>query len=213
MKPALLVLGGITYKNYAIGDLLSMPETKNYLNGEGNLDTEYSHIKELDCEQFLDNKTIDFLGRLMVLGIPFRLWDRFGDYFKIIGNKKTMKRVSEYVVHEVELANKLYGQVDLIAHSLGTLIALASDIKVRNLYLLGSPLTSQFWSIRHTANDFIQKNGLEAEAQKVQYCYSPLDIVGTRAIEANFENINCYPSSHDFSDYMRILLKERVIKL
>jgi hypothetical protein len=213
MKPALLVLGGITYKNYAVGDLVGLPECSNYINREGTLDTKYAIIKELDCEQFLDHKIIDLIGRLFILGMPFRFWDRFGDYFKIISSDKLMRKCVEYIQAEVHKAQILYGEVDVIAHSLGTLIVATSNIKVNNLYLVGSPLTSQYWSVRHTANKFIQKNGLNAEANNIYYCYSPLDIVCTKPSEAELLNINCYPCSHNFSDYAKHLINKGIVKV
>jgi len=220
MKPALLVLGGITYKNYALGDLLKQPEANQYINGNSISDnTKYSFIKELDCEQFIDSrlmqsKTIDILSKFFLLGVPIRLWDRLADYFKIIANAEIVKRCTEYVEHEIILANKIYGEVDVIAHSMGTLILLSSQVKVRNLYLLGSPLTSKFFTIRKTANNFLLHKKINCSSQNTYYCFSANDIVGNTSFKLDgINNINCYPSKHAFTDYLRYCLGNKIITL
>lgn len=221
---SLLVIGGITYKNYAIGDLIQRPEASQYyttwketgsLVATGGDNAKYSMIKEINCEALLDRKLTDWMSKLLLLGIPFRLWDRFGDYFKIIWNKTVMKRVTKLVEREIAQAKSSYGdKVDVIAHSLGTLILLASDVTVDNAYLLGSPLTSRHWSIRHAANDFWNNND-NLVANNINYCFSENDIVGTHALNhyQAFRNIDCDPVTHSFSEYLDILLKSQYITL
>jgi hypothetical protein len=224
---ALLVIGGITYKNYALGDLINLPACKEYstnwtekdsLVALGNANTNYSMIKEINCESLLDSKTLNFLGKLWLLGLPARLWDRFGDYFKIICNKKIMQAVVHLVEAEILQAQKKYGQVDVIAHSLGTLILLASNIKVNNVYLCGSPLTSRFWSIRTTANNFFKSNNNHCLATgNVYYCHSKNDPVGTYSMDREQvdlpDYIDCSPISHAFSEYIKTLIERGVVTL
>lgn len=215
---ALLVIGGITYKNYAIGDLLKFAKgySTSWTDGAsliafGNKDSKYSMIKEINCEQLLDSKALNFLGNLWLLGLPARLWDRFGDYFKIIGNKEIMKKCTALVEQEILDAKAKYGKVDVIAHSLGTLILLASCSRVNNVLLLGSPLSSRFWSIRTTANKFFEKNG-NCKCNSLLYCHSKNDIVGTNDFSGWFNCLDCSPVTHSFSEYLQRLIDDKIVE-
>lgn len=227
-KKVLFVIGGITYKNYAIGDLLTHPSAGKYqvpsfdlndsLTALGNENTKYDLIKEINCEKLLDGKELKFIDKLFLLGMPFRLWDRFGDYFKLLFNKPLMHSVTNLVESEVNEIRKKYGhdtQIDFIAHSLGTLILLASKVQANTVYLLGSPLTSKFWSIRSTANSFF-KNNSRLLANQIIFAFSQNDIVGTKPASSNIlfaNNIDCTPLDHSFLGYINYLINLFVIKL
>lgn len=224
-KPALLVLGGITYKNYAVGDLLSMPEANHYYKGHGSNLATYGKIEEIDCEQFLDNKITSWFSMFLIIGIPFRLWDRFGDFFKVISNEKVMGEIAIYVESRIKQAIEEYGEVDVIAHSLGTLIILfvlwTTNVRIRNLYLIGSPLTSKYTVIRDLSRKFlINKMDIFqnkfGQVLKVFYCWSANDIVSSTPPDQPddiTQNVDCSDCGHGFKSYLKNLFSEGIIKL
>lgn len=215
-QKVLFIIGGISKETYAFRDVVRTCNlqdkgyTQFYQDENGMLvwgtdETKYKYIKEIDCEQFLDSKAINFFERFLLLGLPFRLWDKFGDYFKAIKDKKRLEAIANLIANEIGFVQAQYGvQVDVWAHSLGTLLASASRAKVDEFHMFGSPLTSKFWSVRKTAQDFKTKLQTGILAKSIYYHWSPKDIVCTKPVDSDTVNaVNVeYNCKHDLSAYL-----------
>lgn len=224
----LFVVGGISPETYAFRDLVEHCKIqehgyhKFYEDGTGSLafgsdNTKYLYIKEINCEKIFDSKLLNFFSKFFLIGIPFRFWDRIGDYFKAILDEQRLKRIVDLIETEVNVAKKSYGlEVDVWGHSLGTLLLLASDIQVDECYLFGSPLTSKYWSVRKTAQDFRNKH--EAlSALQWRYGWSPKDIVCTKPFPSDpgyIQHFNeQYECPHGLSGYLEEATKKGRIKV
>jgi hypothetical protein len=189
-----VLIGGVTDSNYILKTLLDHPYYKDqgfkFINHNGwvheainpkDPDNYYQKIIELDCEQFFDTKTINFLGKIWLLGLPWGLWDRFGDYFKAITDKKRMSAISTYINRKLELLQINEGyELDVVGHSLGSLLLTQIERPVNKVMMIGSPLTSKHWAVRATANNFVTNNRKNWAWRKLLYCWNKADRVSTK---------------------------------
>lgn len=217
----LLLIGGITRNLYAFDDLI----IKNNINqvgyeryysddtglmAFGGSNTKYLYIKEINCEKYFDSKLLTIFSKPFLLGLPFRLWDKLGDYFKAILNEKKMLEISNCIQAEIEAAQNTYGlEVDIIAHSMGTLLALGAQAKVSDVYLFGSPLTSKYNVIKHTASNYLAKH-YKLSSKNIYYGWSRYDVVCSSA--SNFKSIE-YHCSHALHEYLAEALKKGALCL
>lgn len=217
----LFIIGGVTPKNYALEQLLShrWVRNKGYALAvkDGNpskfiaLGSEISNyyaIEEIDCEQFFDSKALTFFEKLFLFAIPARLWDRIGDYYKALRDTERLEKISACITQKIKEVQELGYQVDVIGHSLGSLLALGADVDIENLYFLGSPLTSENWLIRSTANKHASIHAL-LNANKIYYSWSPKDFICTKPIDdPGVINVpeslpsSGYAASHALSDHL-----------
>lgn len=205
----LFIIGGITPDNYALRSFLAHRWVRNrgyesvYKDGKtlaaiGGKDSKYLKIQELDCEQFLDSKTLKILQSIWLLGLPFKFWDRLGDYLKALADEKRLKKISEYITSEIEKTKKETGsKVDVIGHSLGALLAMGIDSEIRNLYLMGCPITSRHWAIRTSASRHAERNCL-IEPDNIYYLWNHLDRICTKPLEEieGIKNIECFEGQY-----------------
>lgn len=213
-RRALVLIGGVTESNYILKAFLEHP----YYQSQGFENTYhhgwvheavnpkdpnnyYDKILELDCEQFFDTKAISFLGRIWLLGLPWSLWDRFGDYFKAITDKRRLESISTYINRKLELLQINEGfEVDVVGHSLGSLLLTQIERPVNKVIMIGSPLTSKHWTVRATANNFVKDNSKNWAWNKLFYCWNKKDRVCTKP----------YKGLESIVDEPRELMKELI---
>lgn len=181
----IFLIGGITEHSYIKDDFLSVfPQSPNVI--------------DIDCELLFDNFFTKTVAPIFLLGLPIRLWDRFGDYFKFVLNKKQQHKIVTFAVKEILRHNHPAKKNILIAHSLGSLIALKvlsfvsyqyAQIKFSKIIFIGSPLSSKFWSVRNTANTFLNSIAFN-QLFEIEYFWSKKDIVSTQPFERSIKNLN-----------------------
>jgi hypothetical protein len=231
----LLVYNGINANEYALKSLLEHQEFKGkyekldsiigikpilnkyfkaYKRVDGN--SHYDLIVEVQTEKFFDSAVLNFFQKFWLIGVPLIWWDKLGDYLKAITNERLMNGIKHCVKELVTALKDKYTdvEIDCVAHSLGTLIALDSEARFEKVFLMGSPLTSRLWSIRTTATNFIRKRKAPTSVANVWYFYSKKDIVCTKLLRADgygLWNIECN-CSHAIEGYIDEAVKKGLLK-
>ena len=178
-KKALVLVQGISNKDNYIKDAL--------LTSDFNLDS-YDEWVTAKTEKALDGlfEKVTF-GLTSFIGIV----DRFGDPIRYLFSEKHRKAACRAVNKEVKKLIDSGYEVDILAHSLGTIIALTSGttknmIQINNFYSFGSPLGSAFFSglfRRH-----VQKYIYGINIKNMHYCWNRKDIISKKPLKQRFVN-------------------------
>lgn len=157
MKRALVVVQGIHEELYA----------KNALK-KSKLDIgQYNEIRFIDTEEVFD-----------AWSPKIKWWDKFGDVVKFYLNVNRRKAVCRKVTKTVGQLQKVNYEVDILAHSLGTVITLCSKARnVRRLYLLGSPLSFGIPFAASYIRQHTRKYMKNFSCEEIFYIWSPKDFV------------------------------------
>lgn len=218
----LLVIGGVTQELYALNEIIALDEGKNYQRrwidnnqviAYGNENAYYYLIKEINAEQYFDSKILKFFSGIFLLGLPAFIWDKAGDYFKAIFNKKKMELVSILVTKEImDIKRTLGAEVHLIGHSLGSLLALSAIESVDKVVLMGSPVSSKSKTVRNSALNHLKEYWHLIASEKYFFwslkdffCCSPAPL-------ENFVSIESF-GTHKFKDYLRRALDKGILIL
>lgn len=208
MPKALLLVQGINSKNkYLLNDL----------NKSGYKPDDYNLIEEVDTESEFDKA---WFNRIPVLGQGF-VAQYLGDVWQFYSKLHTKKRqdVCRKVRERIFQLQDTGYQVDIISHSLGTVIALccgseARPVKIDTHVILGSPIGIGFWGLRLKTMSHARKFSKNFKAKKIKYIWSRNDfvskvfnaeteeLISLRATRAIFHNSL---TSHDSEEYLTFL--------
>lgn len=174
MKKALLLVQGIAKdSNYIEGAL----------NKSGIPTEQYDLVNYVPTEKHLDNAGwFSFAMRF----VPWanKKWDQYGDIYRYFYNKKTRRKVcglvNEYITH----LHKEGYEVDIAAHSLGSIIALTcgkknSVVKISKFFSFGSPLGFKLSPFKGIVNKHVRKFSYNLEGHRFHYCGNEDDFVCT----------------------------------
>jgi hypothetical protein len=160
----------------------------------------YKEVVEVATERVLDDHMNKFFKWL-----PF--YDRVSD-IKYLFSKSLRIDCTHEIYKTVGEMRGLGRDVDVIAHSLGTLMILNSPVEVNNVYLIGSPLSMAGISrlVRwKTKNTYMT-------CTRLFYVYSPLDPIChfyTPEVKEFLKSYNVIPivstSGHSATDYLNQL--------
>lgn len=130
-----------------------------------NLDRYAGRIVDSNTEAVLDldNKILDLIPG----------FDRLGD-LRYFTSKKVQQGCTKAVTDCIAGETKKGHRCDIIAHSLGTCIALNSLVDVDNVYLIGCPLSIKTW-LANWVRATTRKRGLALTCKRMFYVYSPVD--------------------------------------
>ncbi|MCH2079643.1 hypothetical protein [Prochlorococcus sp. ALOHA_ZT_50] len=178
-KKALVLVQGISNKNNYIEDSL--------LESDFLLD-DYDKWVTAKTEKALDGLFEKFtFGVTSFIGIV----DTFGDPFRYLFSKKHRKAACRAVNSEVKKLTAQGYEVDILAHSLGTIIALTSGtaksaINVNTFYSFGSPLGSTIfpWLFRRHVQKYIYGINIKT----LYYCWNSKDFVSKKPLNQRFVN-------------------------
>lgn len=127
-------------------------------------------------DKVIQVKTEKLLDMSWVSKLPF-IGDKHGDYVQYFLSKSRRKKLSRLVRQLITVLRIKYDVVDVIAHSLGSVIALTSKTSVNNFYSLGSPLSfKNSWLgafVRYHTKKYLKLD----VTNNFYYAYSPKDIV------------------------------------
>lgn len=164
-KKALVLVQGISNKVYIQQDVESVKSAfKNY-----------DKIKVAPTEGIFDKSIVS------------KLSDRFGDVVQYFKSHKQRKDACAKVRRTIESLQEEGYEVDVLAHSLGTLMTLTSgrsveldkSTSVNKVFLFACPL-GMVWPMGFYARNHTRKFIQNFKAKEIVYCYSPRDFVSKK---------------------------------
>ena len=176
MKKALVLLQGIATKHYIEKALVDSAIPTD----------QYDLIEYIPTEKYLDKGS---WFSWILLRVPFirKHWDRFGDIFRYFYNKKTRKKVCSVVNEYISELKKKDYEVDILSHSLGSIIGLTcgkkkSPLSVGKFYAFGSPLGFAFKPFRSIVNKHVDKYSYNLSGERFHLVFNDEDIVSKKEI-------------------------------
>lgn len=155
---ALVLVQGINEDRYL------KPAVKSMSSFNSDL---YDKIVQVKTEQVFDESFFKFLPG----------YDKYGDIYQYFKKDKVRRKVSRRVTKIVDKLRKMgYTTIDLMAHSLGTVISLTSKAKVDTAILMGSPLSFGVPFLDSQVRKHTKKY-LGLQPDKLYYLWSPNDRV------------------------------------
>jgi hypothetical protein len=159
MKKAALIIHGISEKVY-------MQDVKIYLEDSG-----YDEVVIMELDKIFDKSIFRF--------VPF--YDKYGDITQFFFNKRNRRKLRKYLNKILINLEKQGYEVDIYAHSLGTLVALLSNRTIDNLYMLSSPLSMAAvgWKVRKE----MRKRVRLTINKEVYYIYGKKDLISNKKVK------------------------------
>lgn len=106
------------------------------------------------------------------------LMDKHGDWFQFFTNEKQRIQAARRVTKIIRAAEAMgYTTIDILSHSLGTLISITAKGSIRNLACLGSPLSFSVPGIREYILNYTKKYKNLRIKNRIIYAWSPKDFV------------------------------------
>lgn len=172
-------------------------------------------IEQVSKKKLLWNKLVNKYGRQHIYEIDYqKILDKHAFAFKSLMDPVRLVmlpkgwRAEKYVQDELQRLNKIYDEVDVISHSLGSWIVLKCKAFIHNLYLVASPIG---W-IAPLARTFVQLNvgRPKVVVDNLFYIYSESDpvsmnpptIEGKWRLKADKLQVIDTGTSHDLQKYL-----------
>lgn len=177
----------------------------------------YEKVIFLNIEKIFDKK---IMGWLSLFLFPFKfipgvrkLEDKYMDVVRFYYNKKKRIEICRYIRTEINKLTRKYGDVDVYAHSLGTVALLSTKVKVRNVHLFGSPLGFGLTPLRKFARNNAKRFIDQFTCHQLTYWHGPKDFVAKKVGEglwdvlnlATFDKCSLYESdsNHSMLEYAK----------
>lgn len=170
-KKALILVQGITAKNYILNDLIDYLglDYKQLTIDTQNCVTVFYSENYSNYDLIISVNTEKFLSKWSL----FRLWDKLGDY--ILGNLGRVEKVREVILGIIADLSEDY-IIDGLGHSYGGQTLAGVDYRFDQLVLCGAPITSRWWSVRTWTKKELSNNK-KASARILHYIWNKFDQV------------------------------------
>lgn len=197
MKTVAILIGGITDKMYVANDIQSNPSIKGYF------EEHFNEVVELNVNAILDWGVV-----------PFKPLLKYGDVVRFYVNPVRRRACTDLVERTIKKYQDLGYKVTIVAHSLGTVVAMDSEITVDSVMLCGCPIEFKTMFSRMGARFFLTPPWANPKLRchKLTYLWSPADIVSAhepkhleRFVIADTKTVLKVPGPHDFSNYLNQL--------
>jgi hypothetical protein len=181
MSRCLLIVQGINSNGkYLLEDFEDFPSLKK----------KYDAIINAPVEKAWDHT---WVSKLPVIG------DKFGDIWNFYKNEQARIKACKLTSERIIEAKKEFKQVDILCHSLGTVVTLCSGpehstrrppIEIDNLYFLQSPLGLGIPFLDNIALSHAERYSTNFVAAKIYNLYSSIDIVSKKLHHRNKRALN-----------------------
>lgn len=155
-KKALVLIQGIHESEYIRN---SLDESKYPLK-------EYDRISVVKTEEQFDKYSFDM-----------KFWDKYGDFIKYFLNPFRRRKVVKEATQVIKELSSSGFTVDVMAHSLGSLIALSTKTKIRQLLLFGSPIAFFNGWVARICRLTIGRKIRKMDIQSIFFCWSKNDLI------------------------------------
>jgi hypothetical protein len=212
-KKALILIQGISSGN-------------GYLRvryNDAKLQTQYDTVKNINTEQFFEMKSNWLLNSLGRLG------DSLNDVWVYYRNTQARKLICKEVRNHIKELQDAGYTVDILAHSLGTVIALCSGpnklknlINVNRLILMGSPLGIGNPIARAFTNYHTERYSNNFTCNYIDYLWSSEDFVSKKLIGRTIDllqsvsktdiKVHHTSTKHDVKQYLEFIKENKILE-